>query len=51
MARQDDAASKANSEMLFHPAKAPIVVRLSNQVATAVLQLAKDSESNATATM
>lgn len=39
MARLDEAASTANTKVLLHPAKAPVVVRSSNQVATAVLEL------------
>jgi hypothetical protein len=39
MARLDEAASTANTKVLLHPAKAPVVVRSSNEVATAVLEL------------
>lgn len=39
MARLDAAASSANAKVLLHPAKAPVVVRSSNYVATAVLDL------------
>lgn len=39
MARLDEAASTANTKVLLHPAKAPVVVRSSNQVATAVREL------------
>lgn len=39
MARLDAAASSANAKVLLHPAKAPLVVRSSNYVATAVLDL------------
>jgi len=39
MARLDEAAGTANTKVLLHPAKAPVVVRSSHQVATAVLEL------------
>ena len=41
MARLDEAAGTANTKVLLHPAKAPVVVRSSHQVATAVLDLDK----------
>lgn len=39
MERLDQAASTANTKVLLHPAKAPVIVRSSNQVATAVVEL------------
>jgi len=39
MARLDEAASTANTKVLLHPTKAPIIVRSRNQVSTAVLEL------------
>ena len=39
MARLDEAAGTANTKVLLHPAKAPVVVRSRNQVGTAVLEL------------
>ena len=38
MARLDEAADTANTKVLLHPAKAPVVVRSSNLVATAVTE-------------